>query len=282
MVVGTLSFLTFGFVTDGDLLILLRRMIDLRGRDTVRVSKVKGHADEGMVSDGRVRELDRLGNNAADEAADFGRRRVGLAVFVARRDLSGVRGRWYPVVLDSHSFFIAISRAVVYHDGLGGTAPDPMVWSAGSLPKRRRIVHAVRNFAMLPGPPALWLGEWVAGPSVVIDTDDVGQWPYTSGLLVEWVSFLGSSHWPVHGWDLGGGGISHVELLIVYELWAGERLVLEKAHPCYLRPGRLISVSAVPFGPGIDIWRSCRFIGKRRRCNRHGDGSPVHPRTGVG
>ena len=25
-----------------------------------------------------------------------------------------------------------------------------------------------------------------------------------------------------------------------------------------LRP---ISVSAVPFGPGIDIWRSCRFIG---------------------
>ena len=22
-----------------------------------------------------------------------------------------------------------------------------------------------------------------------------------------------------------------------------------------------ISVSAVPFGPGIDIWRSCRFIG---------------------
>ena len=64
-------------VTDGDLLILLRRMIDLRGRDTVRVTWVKGHADEGMVSDGRARELDRLGNNAADEAADFGRRRVG-------------------------------------------------------------------------------------------------------------------------------------------------------------------------------------------------------------
>ena len=39
-------------VTDGDLLILLRRMIDLRGSNTVRVTKVKGHADEGMVSDG--------------------------------------------------------------------------------------------------------------------------------------------------------------------------------------------------------------------------------------
>ena len=61
-------------VTDGDLFVLIRRMLDLRGRDTVRVTKVKGHADEGMVFDGRVRELDRLGNNAADEAADFGRR----------------------------------------------------------------------------------------------------------------------------------------------------------------------------------------------------------------
>ena len=39
----------------------------------------------------------------------------------------------------------------------------------------------------------------------------------------------------------------------------------EKAHPRYLRPGRPISVSAVPFGPGIDIWRSCRFIGALMR-----------------
>ena len=49
-------------------------------------------------------------------------------------------------------------------------------------------------------------------------------------------------------------------MLILYELWAGERLVLEKAHPRYLRQGRPISVSAVPLGPGIDIRRSCRFI----------------------
>ena len=51
----------------------------------------------------------------------------------------------------------------------------------------------------------------------------------------------------------------------MYELWAGERLSLEKAHPRYLRPGRPISVSAVPFGPGIDIWRSCRFVGALMR-----------------
>ena len=41
--------------------------------------------------------------------------------------------------------------------------------------------------------------------------------------------------------------MSYVELLILYELWAGERLSLEKAHPHYLRPGRPISVSAVLF-----------------------------------
>ena len=56
-----------------------------------------------------------------------------------------------------------------------------------------------------------------------------------------------------------------MELRILFELWAGERLSLEKAHPRYLRPGRPVSVSAVPLGPGIDIWRSCRFIGAMMR-----------------
>ena len=77
-----------------------------------------------------------MGNDAADEAADFGRRSVGNSVIDARRILSGVCGRWYPVLLDLHRFFIAISRSVVNHDGMDGTAPDPLVWSAGAHPKR--------------------------------------------------------------------------------------------------------------------------------------------------
>ena len=44
-------------------------------------------------------------------------------------------------------------------------------------------------------------------------------------------------------------------------LWAGERLSLENAVPRRRRVGRPISMSAVPVGPGIDIWRSCRFFG---------------------
>ena len=81
----------FELVKDGDLLLLIDRMLRLRGPDTVRISKVKGHADLAMVLHGLVREFDRIGNNAADEAADFGRRRVGNAVIDARRNWSGER-----------------------------------------------------------------------------------------------------------------------------------------------------------------------------------------------
>ena len=98
-----------------------------------------------------------------------------------------------------------------------------------------------------------------------ITCHDVELWPYSVSMLVKWVAFLYALHWPAGGSDLGVGGVSYVELLILCELWAGERLSLEKALPRYLRPGRPISVSAVPFGPGIDIWRSCRFIGALMR-----------------
>ena len=234
----------FELVNEGDLLLLLHRMLHLRGLDTVRITKCKGHADDAMVLNGRVREYDRLGNDAADEAADFGRGRVGNAVIDARRNLSGACGRWYPVILDLHRFFIAISRAVVNHDGHDGTALDPLVWSAGALSKRRRLVHAVRYRAFLPGPPwYLGFGMGYNVPASAVCAEDLARWP----------------------WILGLEGVSFLELLILYELWAGERLSLEKASPCYLRPGRPISVSAVPCGPGIDFWRSCRFLGALMR-----------------
>ena len=38
--------------------------------------RLRGHADEGLVAVGQVREVDRIGNNEADAAADMGRRRV--------------------------------------------------------------------------------------------------------------------------------------------------------------------------------------------------------------
>ena len=172
----------FELVNDGDLLLLIERMLHHRGLDTVCISKVKGHADDGMVVHGQVRREDKLGNDAADEAADFGRRRVSLAVIDARRNCS----RWYPVILDLHRFFIAISRAVVNHDDRGGTAPNPLVWSAGALHKRRRLVHAVRDRAFLPGPPGIWHSEWFQIPAAAVCAEDIALWPKTPGLLVKW------------------------------------------------------------------------------------------------
>ena len=162
--------------------------------------------------------------------------------------------------MSSSSFFVAIARAVVNHDDSGGTAPNPLVWSAGSLPKRKGVVDAVRNFAFLPGAVGLWSGEWVSFGVCSITVEDVRVWSYTVSHLVKISAFLGSLHWPAAAGDLGVGGVSFVELLILYELWAGERLSLEKAVPRHRRVGRPISVSAVPFGPSIDIWRSCRFF----------------------
>ena len=175
----------FELVNDGDLLLLIERMLQLRGLDTVRISKVKGHGDYGMVLSGQVRREDRLGNDAADEAADFGRRRVSPAVIDARRNLSGVCARWYPIVLDLHRFFIAVSRAVVNHDGLGGTAPHPLVWSAGALNKRRRLAFAVRDRAFLPGPPGIWNSQWYQVPHTIVCDEDIALWPFS---LVSWLN----------------------------------------------------------------------------------------------
>ena len=107
-------------------------------------------------------------------------------------------------------------------------------------------------FGMLPCFPAatLWDSGWIGvSPASAV------------GVLVKLVAFLGNLHWPDSGADSGVGGVSCVELLILYELWAGERPAFEKAVPRNRRRGRPISVSAVPFGPGVDIWRSCRFLG---------------------
>ena len=76
----------------------------------------------------------------------------------------------------------------------------------------------------------------------------VGRFSWYSALTSCWV-------------DGGGRGVSYVELLIFYDLLAEERPGLGKAVACHRRPRRPISVSAGPSGRGIDIWRSCRFIG---------------------
>ena len=178
-----------------------------------------------MVAVGRVRVEDKVGNDLADRAADFGRRRVpGPVVDVRSRFLSACSS-WYPIVLDLHRFFIAIARAAVNDGGQAGVALHPTVWSSGGPAKVRKVRVSAWEFAWVPGPVGLWRHGSIGWPSIEVGDGDVGFWPYSVGLLVKFCSFLSSLHWPSTVDDLGVGGVSYVELLLLYERWAGERLV---------------------------------------------------------
>ena len=166
---------------------------------------------------------------------------------------------------DLHRFFITIARAALNDDGLAGTSLHLVVWSAAANPKRRWVERAVRNYAWLPGPPRLWAANWFQVLVACIGEADVAAWPFSVSLLVKVTHFLGTLHWPCGVGDLGVGGVSYLELLILYERWAGERLVLDGAVPVGKRRGRPISVSAVPVGPGTNIERCCKFLGSVSR-----------------
>ena len=96
-------------VKDGDLIALAQYLIRVRGRVTVRVTKVKGHAEDVDVQQGRVRLLDPQENAEADTAADLARRHQSEVLIDARRRLLKVCGYWYPIMLDMQRFMIAVA-----------------------------------------------------------------------------------------------------------------------------------------------------------------------------
>ena len=194
--------------------------------------------------------MDRIGNDEADAAADLGRRRVHHAVIYAWGMVNRSCARWYPVVQELHRFFIAITRSVLNDDGVSGTTLHPVVWSAAANPKRRKAEQ-------------LLIGTSCQLLALVRVMLVLGL--FSVGLLLKFAHFLCSLHWPCGAGDPGIGGVSYFELLILYERWASERLVVEGAVPFARRVGRPISVSAVPVGPGINIGHSCRFLGSNVR-----------------
>ena len=172
---------------------LAREMIRTRGRETVRVTKVKGHAEDLDVQQGRVRLSDKKGIAEADIAADLGRRHQSKGLIDAGRRLLGTRSYWYPVMTDLHRFMVAMARVSVNHDGKGGTAPDPLVWDQGSRPKVRKLAIRVNvDLASLPGPPGFLNSSWVQINAGHITGYDIAAWPYGVGISVKFTSFLGT------------------------------------------------------------------------------------------
>ena len=113
----------------------------------------------------------------------------------------------------------------------------PTVWSVAASPKRRMVLRAVRDVAWLPGPESLWTSVWRSTQRAEVTEVDIRAWPFSVGLLVTVSHFLATFAMA------GVGGVSYLELHILYEKWAGERLVLEKVLPYHRRAGRPISVS---------------------------------------
>ena len=247
-------------VKDGDLVALVQYMIRTRGRGTVRVTKVKGHAKDDDIQHGRVRLVDLQGNVEADLAADLGCRHQSEILIDARRKLLQTRSYWYPIMTDLHRFMIAIARVSVNHDGKGGTAPDPLVWDQGSRPKVRKLhVRVNVDLASLPLPEFLH-NSWIQVDAGHITCADISAWPKSVGILVRFTSFLGTLHWRSGSVDLGHFGVSFLELLILFEHWAGHRLLGEKVTRFHFRSGRTISVFSVPVSERMEIRHGCQFI----------------------
>ena len=95
------------------------------------------------------------------------------------------------------------------------------------LVKTRKTRVSAWEFAWVPGPVGLWRHGSVGWPCIEV-----------RGKLC---SFLSSLHWPSAVSDLGVGGVSFVELLILCERWAGGRLVLEMSVPKLRRFDRPLS-----------------------------------------
>ena len=104
------------------------------------------------------------------------------------------------------------------------------------------------------------LFPWIQVNGGRISGDDVAAWPYSVGILFRFTSFLGTLHWPSCSDDFGHFGVSFLELLILFEQWAGHRLLSEKVTRPHVRANRPILIPSVPVSEGIEIRHGCQFL----------------------
>ena len=72
---------------------------------------------------------------------------------------------------------------------------------------------------------------------------------YCVSMLCKFTAFLGTLHWRAGAEDMGHFEVSVLEVLILFEHWAGHWLLSEN-----------ISISSVPVSQGIEIGQRCQCI----------------------
>ena len=241
----------FSLCTDGDSPCCVDNMVRYRSARSVKISKVKGHATDAMVAEGKVRREDKDGNDAADIAADFGRLRQPVAVIDSRRNLLRVKKEWYPRIFSLHRFMVAIARDSINMSDRDGSIVDPLCWDRGSRAKICRVDDRVFvEYAQLPGPPDFLDHNRVTFDSGPLTDIDVTLWPFSVPILVKFTSFLSTLRWPEGLNEMGKFGVSYSEILIFFERWIGHRLLLEKTVPIACRPGRSFHAGTSPVSEG--------------------------------
>ena len=146
--------------------------------------------------------------------------------------------------------------------GKGGSAPDPLVWDQGGPRKVRKTDIRINvDLASLPGRCGFLSGTWMQFDGGCITGLDVVAWSYSVGILCKFTAFLGSLHWPVDAVDIGHFGVSFLEVLDLFEQWAGHRLLSEKFTRPHLRPDRPIFIPSAPVSEGGrgEIRQGCQF-----------------------
>ena len=247
-------------VKGGTLVALAQYMIGTRGRQTVGVTKVTGHATPLMLMLSRAVFGWRISNAEADAAADLGRRHRPELLMDARRSLLEARAHWYLIMHQLHRFMIAVSWVAVNHGGEGVSAPDPLIWDHGGRRKMRRTDIRINiDLASLPGPRGFLNGPWMQVHGGRISGADVAAWPRGVGISCVFTALLGTLHWPCDAADLGHFGISFWGIFSFSSNGLVIGCSVTKVTRLHGRANRPI-FDSLCVSEGIEIRHGCQFV----------------------
>ena len=101
-------------------------------------------------------------------------------------------------------------------------------------------------------------GPWIQVRGWHISGADVAAWPYSVGILFSFFFLIPCIGLVLLTWAIWE--FLFLELLILFEQWAGHRLLSEKVTRPHVRADRLILIPSVPVSEGIEIRHGCEFL----------------------